>query len=238
MAWALCTWGIGLSQFRGDELCTWWAATLPDEGFARLIEHVDAVLAPYYRFMRGWIGLFGASEGAMRAPSAVAMGLCAGVVAALGARLFNARVGLRAGLVFALFPVVSRYGQEARPYAFAALFAALSTLLLLRLTQEPRSAGRAAAYAGALTALGLSHLVALLILPAHAACFVRLTWSRPRVRVQWRGFATFALAVSTSVGCVLGLVVVGAHQLPDQIGRQGTVSELVNLARKLVNGST
>ena len=237
--WALCSWGIGISQFRGDELCTWWAATLPDDGFQRLVSQLDAVLAPYYLLMRGWIRVFGDSESAMRAPSALAMGLCAATTAALGERLFGRRVGWRAGWIFALIPVVSRYGQEARPYAFAACFAALSTLLLLRLLDRPQSWKRGAAYAAALTGLGLSHLVALLILPAHAICMVRLTpRSRPYVRVRRRSLATFLLAATAGTSGDLLLAIVGAHQLPDQIGRRGTASELVGLAHKLVDGST
>lgn len=158
--WCLCFWRIGERQLWRDEGSTWWAAQLPDQDFLRLLEHQDAVLAPYYAFMRGWIQLFGDSEAALRAPSAIAMGLCAAVVALLGSRLVNRAVGLRAGLIFALLPAVSHYGQEARPYAFATLFAAASTLLLLRLRERPDSGVRAMTYAAAVVALGLTHLLA------------------------------------------------------------------------------
>jgi len=174
----------------------------------------------------------------MRTPAALAMGLCAGLVAALGTRLFSRGVGLRAGLVFAVLPVVSRYGQEVRPYAFAALFATLSSVLVLRLLEKPRSFWRAAAYAAALTALGLSHIVALLVLPAHAACFLRTTRQKPYVSIAWRPFRSFALAAATSLGCVSALIVTGAHQLSDQIGRHGTMAELEALARAMIDGST
>jgi mannosyltransferase len=163
VSWSLCFYGSGDRAFRGDELCTWWAASLPPDSFARLARYVDGVLAPYYLFMRYWMSVFGDSEAAMRAPAGLLMGACAGVVAQLGARLSNRAVGLRAGLLFALMPVVSRYGQEARPYAFAMFFAALSSLLLLRLIDEPKSLARAAGYAGAVIALGFSHLLGLLI---------------------------------------------------------------------------
>jgi mannosyltransferase len=154
--------------------------------------------------------------------------------AALGTRLISSRVGFRAGLVFALLPIVSRYGQEARPYAFAAL----SSLLVLRLLEKPDSIGRAAAYGAALTALGLSHMVALLVLPAHAACFVQITRAKPYLSFQWQRIRNFALATAVSLTLVLALIVVGADQHGDQIGGDGTLSELVGLAQKMVAGST
>ena len=238
VAWSLCALGGGASQLRGDELCTWWAATLSPPAFERLVGHVDAVLAPYYLFMRVWVGVFGDSEAALRAPSAVAMGACAGLISALGARLVDRTVGFRAALVFAVLPIVSRYGQEARPYALAALFATLSSLLVLRLVEKPESIGRAVAYGLAILALGLCHLVALLVVAGHAVCFIQRTRQRPYLAVAWRPFLRFALAAAAGVGGVLVLIVVGAHQLSSQIGRDGTVDELAGLARKLIAGST
>ncbi|MDQ1651451.1 MAG: hypothetical protein QOI35_651, partial [Cryptosporangiaceae bacterium] len=76
------------------------------------------------------------------------------------------RVGFVAGLLFAVVPAVSRYAQEARPYALVTMFAVLSTLLLTRLA-ERRGAGRVVAYAASVTALGLLHPLALSLLAAH-----------------------------------------------------------------------
>src|SRR4051794_8372831 len=70
LTWALCFFRLGVSQLWRDEESTWWAARLPWEDFVRLLGNLDAVLAPYYLFMRGWVGLFGDSESALRAPSA------------------------------------------------------------------------------------------------------------------------------------------------------------------------
>jgi mannosyltransferase len=211
---------------------------LPAEEFDLLISHLDAVLAPYYLWMRWWIRVFGDSEAALRAPAALAMGICAGLVALLGTRLVGPRVGLRAGLIFAVLPVVSRYGQEARPYAFATMFATLASLLLLRLLEQPRSLARAAAYAAALTALGLSHVVALLILPAHAACCVQVSRRSPHLRIAWRPLTSFALAACAAVGAIFSLILRGAQQRADQIGRHGDADELFALGHKLIRGST
>ena len=174
----------------------------------------------------------------MRAPSAMAMGVCAGLVASLGTRLVGRRVGLRAGLVFALLPIVSRYGQEARPYALAAMFATLSSLLLLRLLERPGQFARAACYAAALTGLGLTHLLALLVLPAHLACCVRFTRDRPFLVIDRRTFPRVALAAGVGVGFVLLLVFAGARQRSAQIGRGGSLPELVGLASRSISHAT
>ncbi|MEU8660731.1 glycosyltransferase family 39 protein, partial [Actinoplanes philippinensis] len=98
--------------------------------------------------MKLFAGIAGAGTFALRLPSLIAAVLTAVVVTELGRRAAGDTVGLLAGLLWAVLPVVSRYGQEARPYAIAVLFAALALLALIRLLDRP-GAGRAAAYAAA-----------------------------------------------------------------------------------------
>lgn len=164
---AVTAFGIGRAQPWRDELATWSAATRPLGDLARLAGTIDAATAPYYLLMHGWVAVAGTSATALRLPSALAMAGAAGLTAVLGERLFGRRAGLAAGLLFAILPGTSRYGQEARPYAFATLFAVLATLLLVEALRHP-SRLRWAGYAGAVAALGLTHLIALALLPAHA----------------------------------------------------------------------
>ncbi|MFC8847502.1 MULTISPECIES: glycosyltransferase family 39 protein [unclassified Micromonospora] len=160
--------GIGSAQPWRDELATWSAATRPLGDLARMAGTIDAASWPYYLFMHGWVALCGDSPAALRAPSVLATAGAAGLAAALGARLLGRRAGLAGGLLFASLPGTSRYAQEARPYAFVALFAVLATLLLVRALDRP-GWRRWAGYAAAVAALGLAHLVALTLLAAHAA---------------------------------------------------------------------
>jgi mannosyltransferase len=90
----------------------------------------------------------------------------AGVVALIGRRLGGGAAGLASGLVFALIPSVSRYAQEARPYAFAMFFAALATLTFLRAMERPNWS-RWAIYAVVLAATGASNLVAVSVAAGH-----------------------------------------------------------------------
>ncbi|MEV4492451.1 glycosyltransferase family 39 protein [Micromonospora coxensis] len=159
--------GIGHAQPWRDELATWSAATRPLPDLFRLTGTVDAATGPYYLLLHGWVRLFGDSPAALRLPSALAMAAAAGLTAVLGRRLFGAGAGLLAGLLLAVLPGTSRYAQEARPYALATLFAVLATVLLVRALDRPGRA-RWAGYAAAVAALGLTHLLALTLLPAHA----------------------------------------------------------------------
>jgi mannosyltransferase len=149
-----------------DELATWGAVQLRWGALFRLLGNVDAVVGPYLALMKAWTSVAGSSTLALRLPSVLAMTAATALLAILGARLAGPRVGLLAGLAFAVVPTTSRYAQEARPYAFVILFAILATLALTWLLDRP-AWPRAVLYGGAVALLGAFHLVALLLLVAH-----------------------------------------------------------------------
>ncbi len=176
LAWAgptAVTAALALYQINGpilwrDELATWSAASRTPPQLWAMVHNVDAVLGLYYLGLHLWMAVFGDSAAALRLPSALAMTGAAAVVGLTGKRLGGTRAGLISGLIFAVVPSVSRYAQEARPYAFATLFAALATLLLLRAMERPTWL-RWGCYSLAVAAAGASNLVALCVLAAHAA---------------------------------------------------------------------
>ncbi|MFF0469986.1 glycosyltransferase family 39 protein [Micromonospora zamorensis] len=170
--------GLGSAQLWRDELATWSAATRSPADLARLAGTIDAATGPYYLLMHGWTTVFGDSTIALRAPAVLAMTVAAGLLAVLGARLVDRRSGLFAGLLFAVLPGTSRYGQEARPYALATMLAVLATLLLVTALRRPTWT-RWAGYAVAVTALGLIHLIALTLLAAHALVVLLAWWRGP-----------------------------------------------------------
>ncbi|MFF0433131.1 glycosyltransferase family 39 protein [Streptomyces sp. NPDC004327] len=191
---------LGHRQPWFDEYATWWASSLPSAAFHRLTEHVDIVFVPYYSFMHAWTWLAGTSTTALRLPGALAMAAAAGLVGLIGRRLFSARAGTVAGLLFALLPTVSRYGQEARPYAFAMFFSLLATLLLLRAVGRP-SLKIWAAYTVTVALTGFSHLVALSVLLAHGVIVLRARRSGNHV-AHW----AFAAAAVGGTSVVLPMV--------------------------------
>ncbi|MDG4834931.1 glycosyltransferase family 39 protein [Micromonospora sp. WMMD967] len=175
---AVTVTGLGSAQLWRDELATWSAATRSPTDLARLADTIDAATGPYYLLMHIWTRIVGDSTVALRLPAVLAMTVAAGLLAVLGARLVDRRTGLFAGLLFAVLPGTSRYGQEARPYALATMLAVLATVLLVTALRRP-SWARWAGYAVAVTALGLVHLIALTLLAAHALVVVLVWWRGP-----------------------------------------------------------
>ncbi len=210
LAWlipSLLTLGITLVRLTypglwADELATWGMATTPWGNMWPVLGHVDAAIAPYYAFIHVITDRFGASDLVLRLPSALAMTAAVGIVAVIGTRLAGPRLGVLAGLIMAVLPTTSRYGQEARPYAIALFAGALATLLLLNALVKP-TLGRYAAYAGAVALLGLAHFVGLLLLAAHLV--IVLAFDR---RLSWR----WVIAATIGVLPAVPIVYLGAHQ--------------------------
>ncbi|MFE9422930.1 glycosyltransferase family 39 protein [Kitasatospora sp. NPDC006697] len=202
----LCLNQIGRRQVWRDEHASWWASTLSLTDLSKLIHNVDIVLLPYYLFLHVWIDVFGDSATALRLPSAIAMALAAGLLALLGRRLFTPAVGLLAGLLMAAVPSVTRYGQEARPYAFAVLITVVSTLLLVR-ALDRRSLKAWTAYTVTVPLLGWTHLVTLCLLAGHLAAV--LTGTRRADRVpRW----AFTAAVATGGSLTVPMALQGSTQ--------------------------
>jgi mannosyltransferase len=179
-----------------------------------LAHHIDGVFGPYYLAMHFWTAFVGDSVLALRLPSILAMAGAVAAAAELGRRLFGAGTGGLAGILLCLIPNLSRYAAEARPYALACLFATLSLVLLYRAVDRPGRA-RWLAYGSSVLGLGLSHIVALTALPAHAAIIAM----RPGVReTQRRRVATrWGAALVVPLVALLPIVGWGLHQRQAQL---------------------
>ncbi|MFF3454562.1 glycosyltransferase family 39 protein [Streptomyces sp. NPDC002730] len=211
----LMLFGIGGPQLWWDELTTWQLATRSTAQLWGAMQNVDAVHGTYYLIMHGWIALFGDAAWVMRLPSALAMVGTTVCVALIGRRLFSHRAGLAAGVVFALLPSVTRFGQEARSYALVAFVVALATWLLLQALDGQRRWGWWSGYAVCLGAIGMLHLVALTIVVGHAlAVLMRARSERQSARRLGVGFG---LAALIGLSCVVPLVSLGMKQAERQI---------------------
>jgi mannosyltransferase len=212
-------------QLWRDEFASWSAATRTVPQIIELGQHIDGVTVPYYLFLHHWIGWFGDSTLSMRMPSIIAMTATAGVVALLGRRLYGNRAGLLAGLLVSAAPVASRYGQEARGYALAALFATLATLLLVLALARPRR-WLWACYAVSVALLGLSHQVGLLVLIGHLAAALTYAGRRGRRRLLW-----WALSAGAGMAVVAPIALNGLGQHGTQLSWLGpaTLHDLGNM---------
>ncbi|MFF5206782.1 hypothetical protein [Streptosporangium sp. NPDC000396] len=200
LAFVFVLWGIGIPSFWRDESVSVMAATMSFDELGRLLDDIDAVHALYYLILRPFAAFGG--EAAARLPSALAVAGATFGVAAIGRRLATPQVGLFAGLVYALLPMVSRYGQEARSYALVSTVAVAATWILLG---ERR--WRYAGYGLLVALLGCFHLYALLLLPAHALVVAR----RREEIIPW-------LAAVTGAGALLTpLVLIASGQRDEQL---------------------
>jgi mannosyltransferase len=154
------------------------------------VHHVDAVHALYYALMHAWFAVVGYTPFTLRFPSALAIGVAAALVVALGRRLGGKRVGIVAGIVFVLLPRVTWAGSEGRPYATITALSACLTLIgitTIRRRGRPRAGRWWVAYA-AFAALAVTFNIYLsLLVIAHG---VALLWTfvaeRRRARtVAW-----------------------------------------------------
>ncbi|WP_425246689.1 glycosyltransferase family 39 protein [Streptomyces sp. NEAU-NA10] len=199
-------WGVNRGAMWRDEGVTFQVARRTVPQIWRLLQGVDAVHGLYYFLMHAVLAVR-PGEIALRLPSVVAAAATAGLVAALGVRLGRPRVGLWAGLLYAVNPLAGHYAQEGRSYALVAAGAAGATLLLVRAVEgRPGPAGRPWwLYGGAVAVTGLLHELAVLVLCAHAVTLALL-----RVpRAVWRQWGQAAGAV---VVVLLPLVLVSRGQ--------------------------
>jgi mannosyltransferase len=168
---AMMLWGMAAPSYWRDESATLSATDRSIPQLLRMLGRVDAVHGFYYLLLWPVVHFVGTREFETRLPSGLAMAAAALGIAAIGRRLRSRRAGLYAGLVFAVMPLVTLQGHDARPYALETPVAVLATYLLLRAAENP-TAARCAAYALSLVLLGYMHLFGLLIIPAHAFALI------------------------------------------------------------------
>jgi Predicted membrane protein len=211
-----------------DELRTWSATTRSLPEMFHMLGVTDAAVALYYLFLHYWIALFGDSAVAMRMPSVLAMSAAAGLVTLVGKRLYNAKVGLIAGLLFAVIPSTTRFAQEARPYALTMLVAVGSTLLLLRAI-EKRTWGRFVLYGLSIAVLALLQPVALPLLFVHAVGVLIWGWRDRALQVRAGAAALGGLVLAAPV------LYISATQYGHQVGAlpDPTLTELTKLPPRL-----
>ncbi|WP_107481321.1 glycosyltransferase family 39 protein [Streptomyces malaysiense] len=219
-------WGLDRGGMWRDEAVTFQVAGRTVPQIWRLVHGVDAVHGLYYVLMHAVLAVH-ADEVVLRLPSVAGAVVTAALVAEVGARLARPRVGLWAGLLYAVNPMAGHYAQEGRSYALVAAGVMGATLLLLRGVER-------GAWWGYGLVLGVTcwlHEFAVLLLPAHA---VALALARVRGRV-WRGWGCAASAVLL---CLLPMVVVSRAQAAQVAWlRRPTEETAAGLARQFFGAS-
>ncbi|MGW0838466.1 glycosyltransferase family 39 protein [Streptomyces prunicolor] len=202
---ALGLWGLDRGGMWGDEGVTFLVGRRTVPQIWHLLHGVDAVHGLYYLLMHAVLAVH-PGEVALRLPSVCGAAATAGLVAALGVRLARPRVGLWAGLLYAITPLTGHYAQEGRSYALVAAGVTGATLLLVRALEERPGRGRSWwPYGAVLAVTFLLHEFAVLVLFAHA---ITLAATRAR-RTVWLGWGC---AAGVAVGALLPLAWVSQRQ--------------------------
>lgn len=178
VAFAIALIGMSVPSVWYDEAATITAATRTWPQLWAMLGNVDAVHAVYYAAMHIVFDVIGYSPFTLRLPSAIAVGLTAALVVVIGRQLGTARLGVIAGIVFALIPRVTWMGTEGRSYAATALLAALATFVVL-LARRTGSRRAWVIYAAIAVASCLLFLYLALVIVAHGVALAMLARRGP-----------------------------------------------------------
>jgi uncharacterized membrane protein len=187
---------------------------------------VDAHPPLYYLLLKGWSGIFGWSEAALRGFSVAAMGGAVILAGLLVKRMFGVRAALMTLPFVALSPLLLRYGFEIRMYALGSLIGVAATYTLISALETKSRSRQWKLYAlyAVLAALGVyTHYFMALLWAAH------LTWlvwracrdKQPVIKTPW------FIAIVGSVALFLPWVPVLLAQISG--GTQATVLQAMTI---------
>ncbi|TMC48068.1 MAG: hypothetical protein E6J14_13270 [Chloroflexi bacterium] len=194
---------IGSQSMWLDETLSVRTARLPLPDFFNALHGFDSNMAGYYVLLRGWL-VFGDSETAVRALSAILGAAVVPLLYLLGRQLCGRRAGVVAGLLWAVNPFALRYAQETRAYSLLALMSCLATLLFLHALH--RGTVRSWLLYGVVAGLATyAHFFALFVVLTHLAYLLAVHRPLPPPRAVLTGFGAMALLIVPRVpGAIRG----------------------------------
>ena len=198
LATAISAAGAARPSLWFDEAATISAGTRSVPELWRMVLNIDAVHGLYYLLMHGWFAAFPATEFASRLSSALAAGIAAAGVVAVGRQLSGRVVALTAGLLFAVLPRVTWAGAETRSYALTMAAAVWLTVLCVAALRRGRRSWWIG-YAVLAAAAAVLNVFLVLMLPVHAV-FAAVCPRAPRSGRRW---AVAAAAATLTVAPVL-----------------------------------
>lgn len=208
--------GSWIPSFWGDEAASVMSAERPISTLFGMVQHIDAVHGLYYLFLHGWIDLFGASELSTRLPSAIGVGLAAAGTVVLANLLFDRRIAVIAGVVFAILPRVTYMGAEARSYALGTAIAVWLTVLLVVLLRRRTTRKLPWLLYSLGFALAIySFLYLILLALVHAVLLLTMPGARAMLR-RWIG----AAGLGTAFALPLIVFALGEHGQVSFLGKR------------------
>ncbi|HYG97437.1 MAG TPA: hypothetical protein VD741_10070 [Solirubrobacterales bacterium] len=188
VATALGLVGAGRPTIWYDEAVTLSLLHRPFGDTWTVLREVDAVHGLYYVVLRVWCWFTGDSIEAIRAFSALGVGVTAGAAVLLVARHQPLRVAVAAGLFAGVAPGLAWTAVDGRSYAWSAAFAVLATMALDAACRR-RSRRYWALYAAVCLVACWWHLYLTLLVLAHG---IAILLGLPRARKPWLAAAAAA----------------------------------------------
>jgi mannosyltransferase len=219
VAIVLCLYELTARSLWLDEAATVAIASQHGSALWSAMAHDGGNMLGYYALEHVLVGWFGTGAFAIRLPSVVSAGACAGVVAFLALGLFDRRVALIAGLLTAVSLPLVFWGQDARGYAPMMALVAGSFAAFSEVVQGPRRRSPWIAYVACTVLSVYASYVAILALPAQLLVLGR------RRDAPWR---RVACALAVCVVCWIPLAVLAATRGSGQlfwIPRPGLTTE-------------
>jgi mannosyltransferase len=164
-----------------------------------VLREVDAVHGLYYVVLRGWTTVTGDSIEAVRAFSALGVGVAAAATVLLVARHQRLRIALAAGLVTGITPGLAWTALDGRSYAWSAAFAVLATLALDNACRNRKRPRDWFVY-GAVCAVACTwHLYLALLVVGHG---ISVMVGFPKGRIPWTLTAIVTAIASVPLGVI------------------------------------
>ncbi len=118
----------------------------------------------YYLLLKGWAGVFGWSELALRSLSVTALVLTVVVAGLLVRKMFGTRIAIGSVLLVAIAPLLLRYGFEIRMYSVGMLIGVIATYVLVIASKRERNYRRWLILYAVLVAIGMYTMYSLALL--------------------------------------------------------------------------
>jgi hypothetical protein len=183
----------------GSDLSTQIGGALTGGGLDGLVSQLrDTLTKPgfngplYFLMLRGWIGLAGQSEFAIRFLSLACGVISVALIIILGTRLFNRSIGLIASALLTFSAYHVWYSQEAKMYTLITLLALAAIYCLRRGVEEGRIRFWIAVVICTSFAM-YAHILAALLIPVEVALFI-VWWPLSRKHID-AGLITLAFLI-------------------------------------------
>ncbi len=191
--------GLTAESFWGDEVLTVYSSEAPTTQIIDAVRTKETAPPFYFIVINLWARCFGASDLALRLPSAL-MGIATvALLWRVASELFDPTVALTAAALLALAPIHIAYSQEARMYALLVLLLTLNLWTVFRVMRSGSTRWQVAYVLTAAMALLTHTFAAFTLLAVNLFWLVRFI-RRGETGVTWRRWLTLNASVIVLFG--------------------------------------